>query len=372
FILQNIKVEDTPNCVFWDFDIKSKFNGSWSSRGCSLVNRSESQVICTCNHLTHFAVLMQIGDDTETSAKHQTALEVITYVGCGLSLFGEVLTVIAYLTLLNFKQEQCQIRLNLVISIAIAQILFLAGIDATSLQKVCIFVAASIHYFYLADFAWMLMEGIYLYLMVVKVFNTLVKMRVFYAFSWGTCWVSFSNSLVWTFVAPVLLVCLVNIYFECFFFFYLLLKLQKFQKHSNFLSLLQGLRACVVLLPLLGLTWVFGILSVTDAGLVFQYIFTILNSLQGFFIFVIHVLRSNEFRAAYLRKKQKWQTRNSSFPNSRSARDASSVFSEGHGMSTVQGTTGSPDPLFRRHQVSPMSSDISKTRECCLTPVAID
>ena len=34
----------------------------------------------------------------------------------------------------NFKQEQCQIRLNLVISIAIAQILFLAGIDATSLQ----------------------------------------------------------------------------------------------------------------------------------------------------------------------------------------------------------------------------------------------
>ena len=25
FILQNIKVEDTPNCVFWDFDIKFVF-----------------------------------------------------------------------------------------------------------------------------------------------------------------------------------------------------------------------------------------------------------------------------------------------------------------------------------------------------------
>ena len=34
----------------------------------------------------------------------------------------------------NFKQEQCQIRLNLVISIAIAQILFLTGIDATPLK----------------------------------------------------------------------------------------------------------------------------------------------------------------------------------------------------------------------------------------------
>ena len=42
----------------------------------------------------------------------------------------------------------------------------------------------------------------------------------------------------------------------------------------------QGVKACVVLFPLLGMTWVFGVLSVTDAGLAFQYIFTILNSLQ--------------------------------------------------------------------------------------------
>ena len=44
----------------------------------------------------------------------------------------------------------------------------------------------------------------------------------------------------------------------------------------------QGVKACVVLFPLLGMTWVFGVLSVTDAGLVFQYIFTIVNSLQVF------------------------------------------------------------------------------------------
>ena len=31
----------------------------------------------------------------------------------------------------------------------------------------------------------MLFEGIYLYLMVIKVFNTVVKMRLFYAMSWG-------------------------------------------------------------------------------------------------------------------------------------------------------------------------------------------
>ena len=42
----------------------------------------------------------------------------------------------------------------------------------------------------------------------------------------------------------------------------------------------KSLKACVVLFPLLGLTWIFGILTVTDAGLVFQYLFTIFNSLQ--------------------------------------------------------------------------------------------
>ena len=31
----------------------------------------------------------------------------------------------------------------------------------------------------------MLFEGIYLYLMVVKVFNIVVRMRLFYAFAWG-------------------------------------------------------------------------------------------------------------------------------------------------------------------------------------------
>ena len=51
-------------------------------------------------------------------------------------------------------------------------------------------------------------------------------------------------------------------------------------KTSHLERVRQGVKACAVLFPLLGLTWVFGVLSVTDAGLVFKYIFTIFNSLQ--------------------------------------------------------------------------------------------
>ena len=55
------------------------------------------------------------------------------------------------------------------------------------------------------------------------------------------------------------------------------------------MSFRQSLKACAVLSPLLGFTWMFGVLTVTDtAGLVFQYFFTILNSLQ-----VIKVARNS-------------------------------------------------------------------------------
>ncbi|CAH3182931.1 unnamed protein product, partial [Porites lobata] len=333
---KKLQDEHNPYCVFWDFNLKSKNNGSWSSVGCRLVKKSNRQVTCTCNHLTNFAVLMQVGEnkasEKQISRDHKVALEVITYVGCTLSLVGESLTVVAYCLLMNLKQEQIQIRLNLVVAIAIAQITFLAGINATKPKGVCVFVAAMIHYFYTVAFGWMLFEGVYLYMMVVKVFNTVVRMRLFCIISWGLallivvlsiviastqdsgvhsyvhgdfCWISFTNNLIWTFAAPVLVVCLINsiilgrVVHE-------ILRMQA-DRTSELERIRQGVKACVVLFPLLGMTWVFGVLSVTDAGLVFQYIFTIVNSLQGLFIFILHVLRNGDVRSAYLRKKQKWK-----------------------------------------------------------------
>ncbi|XP_067048242.1 adhesion G protein-coupled receptor E3-like [Acropora muricata] len=324
------KEVDKPHCMFWNFKINSTVNGNWSEEGCSLKKSDDNKIICVCNHLTNFAVLMQVGEN-EVSPRHLIAMEIITYVGCGLSLTAEVLTIIAYCTLTDLKQEQAQIRLNLVVALASAQITFLSGIDAVEPKGLCVFVAALIHYFYLVGFAWMFFEGVYLYLMVVKVFNTEIRLRAFYSVAWGCpagivvfsivlaacqeggvhsyihdafCWVSFSNNLIWTFVAPVLLVCLTNAVLLSLVIREIL-KMQS-DRLSNIENLRQAAKACVVLLPLLGMTWAFGILSVTNAGLIFQYIFTILNSLQGFFIFLLYILRSAEVRAEFKRKKRMW------------------------------------------------------------------
>ncbi|KAJ7389150.1 hypothetical protein OS493_033236 [Desmophyllum pertusum] len=367
-----VKKGDTPHCVFWDFTLKSELNGSWSSKGCSLKQRVDKEITCSCNHLTNFAVLMQVGDNT-VSPDHREALEVITYIGCGLSLAGELLTIIAYCALMNLKQDQVQIRFNLVVAIAIAQIVFLSGIDASETKGVCAFIAALIHYFYLAGFCWMLFEGVFLYLMVVKVFNAVVRMRLYYAFAWGFplvmvllsiaiassqeggvnsyvhgdfCWVSFTNNLIWTFAAPVLAVCLINSIILARVV-YEIIKMQS-DKTSELEKIRQGLKACAVLFPLLGTTWVFGILSVTDAGLVFQYIFTILNSLQGLFIFIIHVLRNSDVRAAFLRRKQKWK-------ESRSI-STSRVASQGADMLSNKQTCEESQELSYRRSGTPRSS----------------
>ena len=47
------------------------------------------------------------------------------------------------------------------------------------------FVAVMIHYFYLVAFGWMLAEGVYLYAMVVLVFNTNIKIKLYYLLAWG-------------------------------------------------------------------------------------------------------------------------------------------------------------------------------------------
>ena len=56
------------------------------------------------------------------------------------------------------------------------------------------------------------------------------------------------------------------------------------------------LRGAIVLVFLLGLTWTFGLLYLNEQTVVMAYIFTILNSLQGLFIFIFHCVQNEKVR----------------------------------------------------------------------------
>ncbi|XP_066023553.1 adhesion G protein-coupled receptor L2-like isoform X1 [Pocillopora verrucosa] len=339
-------------CVFWIEDFSSS-NGSWSTDGCTVLNDSSMlSTVCSCNHLTNFAVLMQYKDIKEDNIppEHRRALLIITYIGCSLSLVGEVMVIFVYVTFMKIKDEGIQVRLNLCTALFLAQLVFLSGIDATSNKSVCILVAVLLHYFYLAAFGWMLLEGVFLYVMIVEVFNT-VDMRYLYFFGWGFpiipivisliigssgekglesytnenfCWLSFQKRLSWAFIVPVLFVTIIN-------FVILMAVLREIRNlhepnPSKMKTFRKTLKSFLILSPLLGLTWVFGLLAVTDAGLVFQYVFTILNSTQGMLIFLLHVLRNSEVRAAFRHKMLKW--RFNTFHRSSSGRSQAGVYAQ--------------------------------------------
>lgn len=62
----------------------------------------------------------------------------------------------------------------------------------------------------------------------------------------------------------------------------------------------ESVRMALAVLVLLGLTWVFGALAIGSARIVFEYLFCIFNSLQGFFIFVFHCLRQKDVQRQWI------------------------------------------------------------------------
>lgn len=57
-----------------------------------------------------------------------------------------------------------------------------------------------------------------------------------------------------------------------------------------------GVKASAVILPLLGITWLFGLLSFSSSTVAFKYLFAITNSLQGLMIFIFHCLLNKQVR----------------------------------------------------------------------------
>lgn len=58
--------DGSRKCLFFPRRIGGM--GAWSSRGCELFSRNQSHIACQCNHITSFAVLMdiskrEVGDD---------------------------------------------------------------------------------------------------------------------------------------------------------------------------------------------------------------------------------------------------------------------------------------------------------------------
>ncbi|XP_060580505.1 adhesion G-protein coupled receptor D1-like [Ruditapes philippinarum] len=74
-----------------------------------------------------------------------------------------------------------------------------------------------------------------------------------------------------------------------------------------------ALRCILVLMPLMGLTWGFGVLSLNSDTIAFQYIFAILNSFQGLLIFIFHCVLDKKIKDAFTKQRHRWLQSTQSF-----------------------------------------------------------
>ena len=83
----------------------------------------------------------------------------------------------SFLYVTGLRGDRTTIHRNLCISLCLAEILLLSGLDATDNANLCSVIAGSLHFLFLAAFGWMLVEGIHVYYMLVKVYLQKFNMR---------------------------------------------------------------------------------------------------------------------------------------------------------------------------------------------------
>ncbi|KAM9314708.1 adhesion G protein-coupled receptor E5 isoform 2-T2 [Pholidichthys leucotaenia] len=307
--------KESPNmsyiCAYWNE------KGTWSSNGCYNQKSNATHTVCSCEHLSSFAVLMAL-----YPMEHPFALQILTKIGLIISLVCLILSILTFKFCRSIQGTRTTIHLHLCICLFMAYLDFLSGISQTKPEGGCRFVAAILHFFFLGVFTWMLLEGVQLYRMVVRVFNPTIQPLYLYVFGYGAplaivivsaiirpraygtsqyCWLSLEDGFVWSFFGPVCFIIVLNV----FSFIITVWKLaQKFTSLNPDLSKLRKIKAFTVTaiaqMCILGLMWVSGVFLFQEKPpMEVAYIFTLLNSLQGALIFIMHCLLSKQVRDEY-------------------------------------------------------------------------
>ncbi|XP_030233957.1 adhesion G-protein coupled receptor G2 isoform X2 [Gadus morhua] len=147
---------------------------NWKKDGCK-TSRNDTVVTCKCNHTTAFSVLLV---PQPIPPEHWEILSYISYIGCGLSAFFSALSLMIYVVTRKPREEP-----SIFIHVSLSGALFLLNSSFLLTEWgarwnpgwVCELIAALVHYSLLGSFSWMAVEGLHLYLMLIKVFNTEYK-----------------------------------------------------------------------------------------------------------------------------------------------------------------------------------------------------
>ncbi|XP_052215789.1 adhesion G protein-coupled receptor L3-like isoform X2 [Dreissena polymorpha] len=325
-------LQSAPICSFWNASIFS-----WDTTGCRVMSSNHSSATCRCTHLTNFAILMSPFIQSKANSKD---LDIISIVGCSISLAGLTLTISFHIVLWKYvSKRRVAVLLNLSVALIISYVMFIGGIDRTESKIVCTTLASLLHYIYLVVFSLMLVEGIDVAVSILIVFQTRSKLKWMLSAAWVvpavvvgislgvtktkgygneiSCWLTIKGGVIWAFVGPALLIVLVN-FIILVIVIRATLRSYTMAKKSTVERSKSAVWCLLVLLPLMGLTWVLGVFYLDESMVWVQYAFAVCNSLQGLVIFIFHCAFNKTLWKAYKKKKQRSSYASRTYLKSRS------------------------------------------------------
>ncbi|XP_061079235.1 adhesion G protein-coupled receptor E3-like [Conger conger] len=306
-------------CVYWQ---EQGEETHWSVDGCTASFSNENYTVCSCTHLSTFAILLQ----TEEQEEDSSLLEAVNLFCMCVGLAFLALAILTFLLCTWNPKINNTARLHLCICLFLGHLLFLVGVSRSENAVVCAVIAGTLHFLFLSGFVWMLLETLQLFLLVRSLSKVQViqkeGLRALYllligygaplvvvgvsaaVFSDGygskdSCWLSTDRNFRWSFIGPVCAIISLN----CISFCVILWTLQPtLANMKSDVSQSRDTRLIVFKIVaqflILGCTWILGFFQ---SSTMLKYLFIILNSQQGTFIFIVHCLLNKEVREEYKR-----------------------------------------------------------------------
>uniref|UniRef100_A0A4W5R1V1 Corticotropin releasing hormone receptor 1 n=1 Tax=Hucho hucho TaxID=62062 RepID=A0A4W5R1V1_9TELE len=268
---------------------------------------------------------------SKKSKLHYHIAVIINYMGHCISLAALLVAFILFMRLRSIRCLRNIIHWNLITAFILRNATWFV-VQLTMNPKVhesnvlwCRLVTAAYNYFHVTNFFWMFGEGCYLHTAIVLTYST-DKLRKWMFICIGWCiplpiiiaWaigkLYYDNEKCWfgkkagvytdyIYQGPMILVLLVrHLYLIILLFCYCV-------------SIRKAVKATLVLLPLLGITYMLFFVNPGGedevAQIVFIYFNSILESFQGFFVSVFYCFLNSEVRSAVRKRWHRWQDKHS-------------------------------------------------------------
>lgn len=331
-------------CGYWNYQ-------TWLSDGITTDAKTDmlkdAIIVCQTRHLTQFSYLVggsyrvnEEGDEVLITPLNERVLDIISIVGCCLSLFG-VLGI--FVTAAVFKswrsQASTKVLLHLCLAMTLQMVLFVfINTDDLSEQLVshgastrCVLLGAVLQYSILVLFSWMLIIAFLQFQRYVTVIgiqrprhyilkaalvawllpllptllvacidpDSYLPTEAQLATDTGICYPS-GYGLTFGVLLPITLITVANLVIFVYVFYSISHSLGQTVHRAERQLVYKQIRLSILLFFLLGLSWIFGIFAFMGAGIAFSYLFCLTATMQGFVLFIYFVLIDEANRTAWL------------------------------------------------------------------------